>query len=198
MSRPHTAYIGNVSPGFEWTVEPHWDDLIGTESQGSAGAALTYAAFRDTPLKLFSFRNSQNDELHLRFQLLHAWDPETSVKFHVHTVPLTDPSGAEVVRFEGQYVWSLAGDEIPANSGWTAFTKDFELSPGDVNVQRVVGLFTATPPADAHESAILLIYVKRAGSDSADTYGGNLAILSLDVHFQRVKIGTLLEHPEVG
>src|SRR3990172_3946306 len=172
MSRPHTAYIGGTSSGFEWTVEPHWDDLLGSESQGAGGASLAYAAFRDTPFRLFSFANAQNDELHMRYQLAHGWDPETEVRFHVHTVPLSDPPAARAVRFEGQYAWSIAGEEIPADAGWTEFALNFALEPGDLNKQKVAALFTATPPASAHESAILLVYLRRVGGDALDTYTG--------------------------
>lgn len=191
------AYAGN--PSNEWAVLPHWDDLAGNESQGTGGATLTYAAFRDTPFKLFAFRNAQNDELHLRFQMPHGWDPETSVKFHIHTVALTDPAAEQAVRFEGQYAWvETGGAEVPANAAWTTFAVDFAVSPGDVNLHRVAGLFEATPPDGAQESAILLVYVKRAGGAAEDTYTGNLAVLSLDVHLQRVKIGTLDEHATHG
>lgn len=196
--RNHSAYAGDVSPGFEWSVEPHWDDLPGSESQGAAGAALTYAAFRDTPFKLFAFRDAQSDELHLRFQMPHSWAPDTAVKFHIHFVPLTDPAAAQVAHFEGQYVWVILSEEIPADAGWTTFSLDFGVEAGDVNRQKVAAFFEATPPDNATESAILLVYVKRVGGDAADTYAGNLAVLSLDVHMQRVKLGTLDELGEAG
>jgi len=199
MAKPHNAYIGNLSPGYEWSVEPHWDDQQGSESQGSGGAALTYATYRDTPFKLFSFRASQSDELHLRFQMPHGWDPTTEVHFHIHTIPLTDPAAAQSARIEGQYFWiTHSGVEIPANAGWTTFALDFAIDPGDVNMQKVAPVFHSQPPTDAQESSILLVYVKRSGLDVADTYTGNLAILSLDCHIQRVKIGTLAELPQHG
>lgn len=167
-----------------------WDDQQGSVAEGSGGAALTFAAFRDTPFKLAAFRNNQSDELHMSYQFPHQWKPTTSVRPHVHYVPLTNPASPEVVRFSGVYRWCLYGEEIPAVASWTAWSSDLTVSPGDGNKHLAFYIATVAPPANAAESGILLIYFKREGSHAADTYSGNLAVLSVDCHYQKAKLGT--------
>ena len=130
MSR-QTAYAGIGSPGTEWAVQPHWDDLQGSVAEGSAGAALTFAAFRDTPFKLASFRDAQSDELHMTYQLPHGWEPGTTLRPHIHVIPLDAAAGT--VRFTGYYGWALYGQECPAVVGWTPFTVDHAILASEVN-----------------------------------------------------------------
>ena len=52
-----------------------------------------------------------------------------------------------------------------------------------------------TPPADAVESDCLFVYLKRDGGAPEDNYAGDLAVASVDCHFQRVKMGTITEFP---
>lgn len=189
----HNAYAGNASSGYEWKTEPHWRDLQGSVAEGSGGAALTFAAFRDTPFKLASFRNAQNDELHMVYQMPHAWVPGTEIHPHIHVVPLTDPAAEQVVRFDGYYVFVAHGSEVPALASWTVLRADLTLQVGAVNKPRIVPLAVVTPPASSVESDMLLLYVKRSGSDAVDTYTGNLAVLSVDAHLQVQKMGTLTE-----
>lgn len=179
------------APGNDWTIHDHWEDLQGSVAQGAAGAALTFAAFRDTPFKFASFRDAQNDELHMAYQMPHGWHPGTVVKPHIHIIPLAAAAG--VVRFSGVYAWALFGQEVPAAVGWTSFTVDKTIAAGDVNKMGVVLLGTITPPAAAVESDCLLIYFKREGGAAEDTYAGNIAAVSIDTHFYREKIGTVQE-----
>lgn len=178
-----------------------WDDQLGDISEGVGGASLTYEAFRDTPFTMFFFRHDQDDALNLRFQLSHGWDPDTDVRCHIHIVPMADPAAPRTLRFTGYYVWSIHGSVIPELSGWTAFTSDMTISPGEAHKERVANLFVTTPPAGIVESSVLLVHAKRPGSsDAADTYTdskspglaqANVGLLSLDLHYQREKLGTV-------
>ena len=187
------GYAGAMTAGGEWTVQAHWDDLQGSVSEGTGGAALTYAAFRDTPFKFASFRDAQNDELHMAYQMPHGWDPDSGVRPHVHIIPLSAATG--VVRFTGQYLWARHSVEVAANATWTPFTVDYSIAAADVNKLKVVSLAQIAAPTGAIESDVLLVYLKRAGSDGADTYAGNIAVVSVDCHIQRVKFGTIEEFP---
>lgn len=182
-----------------------YEDLQGDVSQGAANSTLTHEAFRDTPYRMYFFRHDQADTLNFRFQLPHTWDPDTSVSLHLHLVPMVDPAADQVVRFTGQYVWADATSAVPANAGWTTFTVDATISPGDAFKQKFVRMFLAAPAANSYESDVLLVHLYRAGLDAADTYttakvGGtaaaNLGLLSADCHYQRVKLGTATPAPE--
>ena len=188
----HNAYLGDSDN--EWEVEAHWDDLQATESQGTGGAALTYEVINSgNPFKVYSFRTGQTDELHLRYQLPHGWDPGTEAHFHIHGIPLTAANGN--VQWEGQYAWVANNSAVPANSLWTPFTKTSAVTTADANKLEIFSIVRITPPAAALESSILFVYLKRIGADGTDTYGGNIGIASVDLHFQKVKMGTLNEVP---
>jgi hypothetical protein len=192
----HNAYIGNLSPGWEWKTEGHWDDLVISPMQGTGGAALTYSNFRDTPYKMLSFVKNQSDELHVAYQLPHSWDPGTECKFHIHATPLVSPAAGETVQFSGYYVWVGTESIIPELSGWTAFSSTWEIADEcEAFCLDVVPLFSSTPPATLLESSILLVYIKRDVTNPHDSYGHPIGMVSMDLHIQRNKMGTLNEYP---
>ena len=198
---PVGSFVGNDSVGVE---EGPWDDIQGRITLGDAVANPTYEAFRDTPWKTYFLRHDQADEMHFALQMSHAWDPTTEVRFHVHVIPMADPATAQTIAFVGQYAWASFDYATPADTGWTDFSGTHVVSPGDAFKEAFVSCFNATAPAGAqHESAILLIYLKR-DSGGADTYttgktGGtaaaNVAVLSADAHYQKNKDGTSTEIP---
>ena len=173
-----------------------WEDLQAEPSQGTGGAALTYVVWRDTPFKVYTMNHGQDDELHFRFQLPHRWRAGTDVKFHLHAAPTSDPASTLNAYFIGQYNWCKAGEAIPADASWTDLTPvSFPVAVGDVYKSKLASIVTITPPSGAKESDVLLIYIQRNGTSGSDTYLGNLAILSADLHYRVGKHGTVTETP---
>ncbi len=187
-------HAGTATSGAEPSFQAHWNDLQGSVVEGAAGASLTFAAFRDTPFKFASFRDAQNDELHMVYQMPHSWDPGTQVRPHIHVIPLAAATGTVVL--EGQYLWVATFAEATANTTWTTFRVEHDILAAEVNKLDIISLFQSTAPAAVSESGLLLVYLKRSGSDGADDYAGNLAVASIDCHVQQVKIGTIPEFPE--
>lgn len=175
------------------TSDGAWNDLQGSVAEGSGGAALTFAAFRNTPFKLSAFRDGQSDELHMTFQMSHAWKPGSTVRPHIHVIPLAAATGT--VRFTGVYTWAMSGQEIPPLASWSTFTLDHAVLAAEVNKLDILSLVEITPPAAAVESDCLLLYLKRDGGTPPDNYAGNLAVVSIDCHYQIAKDGTDAEFP---
>lgn len=182
-----------------------WDDVLGSISQGTAGAALTYEVYRDTAFMMYFMRHDQDDALSFVFQFPHTWKYNTNVKPHLHVIPMADPSSSEDVYFTGYYAWTKAGGAaLPALSSWTTFTKTQAIAPGDIYIQKLVSLVTITPPSEARGSTCLMLYVRRNGTSPNDTYTtskssgtsqANLGLVSADVHFQRINAGSEAETP---
>lgn len=170
-----------------------WNDLQGAVADGAGGAALTFAAFRDTPFRLASFRNNQSDELHFVYQMSHAWAPGTAVRPHLHVMPLANAVGTQTASFSGYYVFVHHGVAVPALSGWTPFSAPLSISATDAYVPSILNLGLITPPATILESDMLFLYVVRDGT--GDAYGGDVAVLSADVHYQMQKLGSDAEIP---
>lgn len=186
----------------EVTDVPVWTDLQGSISQGTAASALTYEGYRDTGFKLFFFRHSQADEVNFVYQMPHEWDPSTDVRAHIHFIPMSDPATPQVFALTILYAWSRVGQVLPAASGWTTKQLTKTVNPGDAFKQTVLAFGSVAPPAGALESDVLLVQAKR--NTVTDTYttnktGGtaaaNVALLSSDLHYQKVKLGTAIEFP---
>jgi hypothetical protein len=204
--RNATVEKAYVDPnGLYYNVTGVWDDVQGPITQAGGAAALTYEAYRDTAFFTYFMRNNQDDTLFLTYQMPHSWDPTTSVKPHMHVIPMVDPASTEVVRITGKYAWAQVGVELPADTSWTAFTVDTNIGTTDAFKEKIIGLATVSPPASPRESNVLVLWVRRPGSsDAADTYStgkadgtaaANLCVLSIDTHYQKQKLGSFDEIP---
>lgn len=177
-------------------VAGRWEDLPMEPSQGSGGAALSYVNWRDTPYKIYTMNHGANDELHFRFQIPHRWRKGTDVKFHIHESPTTDPASTLNAYFIGQCAWLKDDTAIPANAGWTTITPvAIPIAVGDVYVMRRKAIVTITPPSGAKGSDIVAVYLQRNGANVLDTYLGNLAIWSSDLHIRVSSAGSVAEAP---
>jgi hypothetical protein len=163
----------------------------------------------DTLFNAYFMRHDQDDLLSFVYQMPHGWDPSSSVRPHLHIIPMADPASNENVYFNGRYIWTAArSTPITTSLGWTPFTATFTVSGTGQSwlTQSVVSLFEATAPLGARvESAILMMYVRREGGSVNDTYTtskpgagtaqANLLIASADCHVRKVKPGTIVEYP---
>jgi hypothetical protein len=197
------AAIRTVSPTVSTIYNPpKWKDLQGDISNGTGAADLTYEVYRDTLYKMYFFRFNQDDELNFRFQVQHDWDVGTSVKFHLHVVPMASTAGNVVIS--GYYFWAGVGDVIPAVVGWTPFNVIVPIAAADQYKHFIIPVVTAVPTTQKG-SSILNVYLTRPGAtDANDTYDGNkvggtpaanLGLLSADWHYQVNQAGTVNEYP---
>lgn len=177
-----------------------WEDVPGDISQGTAGAALTYEAVRDTAFLTYFFRNNQLDSLSMKFQMPHAWDSSVAPVPHLHVSPQVAPSSSpQNVHLTGYWCWTDPSTAIPALTGWTTFTADLEVATADAFKTYYVNIDNVTVPEGLKGSAMLLVYLQRDGGAGDDTYttnkaGGtvqaNLALVSFDCHVKKIRVGS--------
>lgn len=166
---------------------------------------MTVEAFRNTSYLMSFFRHNADVDLSFEFQMPHTWDPRTSVRPHLHVVPMANGSGN--VRITGHYHWAVPDTAIPVLASWTPFETTTAFVAGDQYQEKFIALGTFAPPAGASESAVLMLFVQRPGSsDGADTYStnkdhgtaaANLGLLAADLHYQPHKAGTINEYGPV-
>jgi hypothetical protein len=189
----------------EAPFDERWDDLSAIVYEGTGPAALTYEAYRDTGFFMRFFRDNQNDQIFMAYQMPHGWDPSTAVRPHMHYYPMA--SGSGVLVFEYAYSWTLVNNgPLGPGSSWTSGSVSASLTPADQYVQKIMSFGTLTPPSGAHESAVLVFKASRPGvSDPTDTYetskdhgtaAANIGILYFDLHYQKEKAGTVTPFPE--
>jgi hypothetical protein len=183
-----------------------WDDIQGPIEQGTGSASLTKGVWRDTPFPMYWMRHDQNDELSFTYQLSHQWKHDSNVIPHIHVMIGADPPETQFVYVEGYYAWSRPNNinQLPELSGWTYFDEKFAINPGDINTQKIFTLANIKPPEWARASTSVLVFFKRSGTNILDTYkasksyglgAANLAILTTDLHYQKLNLGTEGELP---
>jgi hypothetical protein len=182
---------------------PRWVDLLGEITQGTASAALTYEAYRDTSHKMFFFINDQTDQLYMRFQMPHGFVIGSQVRPHVHVLPMSTIAVNQNVRMTLSYAWG-DGYAIPANTGWTSADYDLTITPTMQYItQRLNGPFITAPASVKGSSFLLCTWTNKVG-DGAYTYttnkaGGtakaNLGLIMADCHVQISALGSINETP---
>lgn len=182
-----------------------WDDLQGDVSEGNAVASLTLQNVLDTGFPLPHFRHDQDDVLRMKYQTTHGWDTTTALRVHLHLVFGGTPAAERNVRFTVKYAFVRNDAAFPLDSEWTTITVDVPVPVSYGGQTRVINVLEFTPPATALESDFLLVIVTRTGTDPADTYTdsnptgtaqANLAVLGVDTHYRREKLGTASYIPD--
>lgn len=175
-----------------------WDDFHGVLSEGTGPASLTYEAYRDTGFFMKFFRYNQSDSIFTVYQMPHTWDYTSNIRPHMHCIPMAAVGGN--VAFTYVYTWTVYGDEFPPASGWVTGSIITTFAASEQFKHKSINFGTIIPPANAAESTMLVMKVER--TPSLDTYSGskdtgtaaaNLAILDFDVHYQKLKAGSIIE-----
>ena len=181
-----------------------WDDVQGPASAALIGAsAPTNEAYRDTTARMTFMRHDQDDTITITYQLPHRWIPNTEVRVHLHYIPMVTPAADEVAYLEYSYAWGHPNAELPAAASWTTGNVSLTIPSSGANTffHKATSLFVDTPTG-ASESSFLIVRFSRLGTNGADTYttakatgtaAANLAILSVDCHYQSGKEGSVSE-----
>jgi hypothetical protein len=189
----------------EAPFDQRWTDLYAYIDEGTGPAALTYEGYRDTGFFMRFFRHNQDDNIFMRYQMPHGWDTTTDVHPHMHLIPMA--SGSGVVKMNYAYTWVLVNTgSFPGASGWVSGSVTATYTPSEQYMQKILDFGQISPPANAHESAVLVFKVERPGaSDASDTYqtskdhgttAANVGVMFFDLHYQQSKAGTPTQAPE--
>ena len=195
-------YIENIDLK-NYAFKDLWDDLQGEVSDGNVGegqAALTYEAYRDTGFLMYFMRHNQTDIINIIYQMPHSWNLG-AVQPHVHVIPMASTSGN--AYFSYSYSWLPFNQVLGAISSWTTGNVILSLLDTDQYKHKMLSLGTINPPVSgAAASNLLFIKLSRLGTDDLDTYTGNktggtgaanLGFMYLDLHYQKLKAGTITQ-----
>lgn len=179
-----------------------WDDLYAVIEEGKAVAELISEDYRDTGFRMKFFTSNQDKSIYMTYQMPHGWDYTTSVRPHMHYIPMANVTGD--VLFTYEYAYVNVNQQLPAIADWTQGTSLVTIPGTDTFKHKVVSFGTITLP-NAGPSTILVFKVSRLGTDPSDTYNGakqgggtnqaNLGILFFDLHYQKKSAGTDEEFP---
>lgn len=170
-----------------------WDDLR-FPSQGINPVGLAAPATLDQYGGL-SFSGTVDNAIAGVAQLPHAWKPASIVRPHIHLRFPTANAGKNT-RWRFDYdIASVNGDFTNNHGTLTTLATITVANPNNVK-KHVIGSFGDLSMSGFKESCIIHWMVFRlANSDAADDDTNAAVLLEFDIHWQRVKGGTVAEYP---
>ena len=169
---------------------PAWDDLRAPASAinpaGSAAAAVV-----STVDGSLTFSNGQTQTIALWFQMPHAWKVGSDVSLHVHWAKSTSAAGT--VKWQSKYEWTNIG---ATRGGYSAFVDGTAaISDSDTAGKHALFEFTDLPGTGKTISSMIGVVLQRLSSGgSADTYGADVSLFEIDIHYQIDGFGSYLEY----
>lgn len=135
----------------------------------------------------FTFENlsvSNEQEVFFSIQMPHNWKEGSTIYPHVHWSPQSSGTGAVVWGFE--YSWVNYNPTTPvAFPNTTVVTITAPVASGDTDKHLLASFPSITPSTSQDKiSSILMCRFWRKSADAADTYSGNAALLSFDIHYE--------------
>jgi hypothetical protein len=155
-----------------------WQDLrVGATSVKTAGVTdPDWGVFRNGVRTWLFDGGTRVEELYFEVQLPHGIDTSEPVQPHVHFAAMT--SGTGNVAWFLEYTMSDVDKVFPATttiSGVSAIGSQYE--------HKIGGLDPDIAISGVGDSAVLVCRLYRDPTSTADTYSGDVAFLSFDLHY---------------
>lgn len=185
-----------------------WNDYVVNPAlaRNSGGNVPTWALFVEPDIFTWQFADGSDRSVDFSIQLPHDYKPGTTVYPHIHWAPLTAASTQRVL-WKIDYQWKNFGDTYVASSGSTTITgynvvnstsKTIEETPTEsLSAMKctITPIGTGITGTGKGISSIIMCRLTRVGSDgTSDTYTGNAALLSLDIHYETDTFGSRTEY----
>lgn len=188
----HIRLEGAASNFDDLTVSPFATYLSGAKSP--AFSVMKNNGSGSFGVKTFTFQNltaSNEQEIFFSIQMPHKWKEGSTIYPHIHWASQTATSGA--VTWGLEYSWVDYNPSSPlAFPNTTILTAtSASVSSGDIDKHLIVDLAPITPSGSQGKiSSIIMCRLFRNSSNAADTYSGDAALLSFDVHYEIDAIGS--------
>lgn len=172
---PFSTYVGGSNPPL----------FVAMKNNGSGSVGVQTFTFQD--------QNSASNEQQVYFsiQMPHNWKEGSTIYPHIHWSPQTSGTGNVVWGFE--YSWVNYDPTSPLafpNTSILTATTD-AITAASVDKHLITGFGSITPNANQGKiSSILMCRLYRHSSNAADTYTGNAALLSFDLHYEIDALGS--------
>lgn len=173
-----------------------WDDLRVAMDRGSNATSITFLPGASSGPEIWYFRNNSGVEaMSFTVQLPHSWKEGSTIYPHIHWTPSSTGTGNAEWNFE--YTWAnydaASPQAFPAITTSTVVTN----GPFTLGTHMITALTSGNAGISAtgkRVSSILICRIWRNSANAADTYGGNLGLLSLDFHYEINTFGSHLEY----
>lgn len=146
----------------------------------------------DTEISGFLFDPGKTEIISITAQMSHTWREGTNIIPHVHWQKTTSAIGD--VLWELKYRWAPIGEVM--DSSWTIKTISTTIlttPDNDTANEHLISNWGVIDATGKEISDFFIMQLSRIGGDAADTYGDDVRLLELDVHFQVDGWGSELE-----
>lgn len=172
-----------------------WDDYVVPPDSIKAGATspgwAPFLAAGNLNAWAFDGTGARTEEVEFTIQLPHGWVEGTPVKIHVHFAPTTADAG----NVEWSLEYSIA-DAQSDDTPWTAsqtITSTPKAAGGIAWLPRI-GAFAELDMTGRRISALIKCRLFRAGAAGSDTYGHDVSLTSVDMHYRKNSAGSWQEY----
>lgn len=159
------APAGNLTPG---VTSPTWGNFVGN-------------------VKTYLFDPTKDEALHIQFQMPHRWAEGTTISPHVHWAPMNTNTGN--IKWELEYSWANLDGTFSAPTVITVT----DAADGTTSKHQITD-FADIAGTGKTMSSMFIARLRRLGTDVADTFTGNAALLEFDIHFQVNSMGSKEEY----
>lgn len=168
------------------------DDLIATLIPAGDNPALI-TDINNTGVYAYRFPNNSARNLSFTCQLSHMWDAGTRVVPHFHFVG--DTASTSNATFELKYWVRSYGNATPsaAITAATTTTLTTNVALNGTAYTHQIGSFGAVAMTGNTESCIFGGTLSRP---IGDVYSGDIYVLSIDLHYAKIKLGRRLGYPD--
>ena len=137
------------------------------------------------------FDASTAEQVALLFQLPHAWEHGTGVRFHIHWAKTTDAAGD--VEWEYRYRRWANGAVAPAWSDWVAATTRNQDIAADQAT--LIDGWPELSMTGHIGSCLLSIQLRRNPDATNDNYAADARLYDADCHYRVWGLGSEREYP---
>ncbi len=180
------SFASDGSPVLNGTATV-FNDIVnpGTAGYSAATNPPALSPFMSTVQCYFFEKKTLANEQQVFFavQIPHDWKEGTAIYPHIHWSPQSGVAGAVVWGFE--YTWQnyVAAGPVAFPATTTIKTTTADVTAAD-NDKHFITSFASLDGTGKKISSILMCRLFRNSSNAADTYGGNSALLSFDIHYE--------------
>jgi hypothetical protein len=164
-----------------------WDDIIiypGALGTGASAPDLeVFAASGNLKQYAFAGSGATVEQLYGSFEIPHNYQEDTDLRPHLHVAGTVGAAGN--CKFYMEYSIVNNNGTFPAPT-----TISVVLTPGGTAWVHKAGEFDIIAGAGLNIGAVCIFRVYRDPADVADTYGSDVSLLSIGIHYQIDSFGS--------
>jgi hypothetical protein len=186
----NNLYISDFGPSGTYYA-PSVDDLIATLIPGGLNGAAE-GEINGSGVYAYVFPNNGERSLSFTCQLSHMWDAGTRVVPHFHFVGSTASTANAV--FNMDYWVRSYGNAVPTAPITAASTQTLTCNVPMNNVAYTHQI-ASFGPVDMTSNTESCIFGGRLYRPTGDAYSGDCYVMSVDLHYEKVKLGKFVGFP---